>query len=83
MSEKGLIFAYRVFLCMMNQGAEQAYFLQDVPFSVSGVPDPESWIKKKHIMIAENVCKWENGSGHAEMYVPMVQSNLMKMESRA
>lgn len=61
MKEKGLIFDIQSFSVHDGPGCRTSVFFTGCPLQCKWCANPESWIKKKHIMVAENVCKWENG----------------------
>lgn len=61
MSEKGLIFDIQSFSVHDGPGCRTSIFFSGCPLQCKWCSNPESWIKKKHIMIAENICKWESG----------------------
>jgi pyruvate formate lyase activating enzyme len=61
MSDKGLIFDIQSFSVHDGPGCRTSVFFTGCPLQCKWCANPESWIKKKHIMVAENVCKWENG----------------------
>jgi pyruvate formate lyase activating enzyme len=61
MNEEGLIFDIQSFSVHDGPGCRTSVFFTGCPLQCKWCANPESWIKKKHIMVAENVCKWENG----------------------
>ncbi|AKA72162.1 4-hydroxyphenylacetate decarboxylase activase [Clostridium scatologenes] len=61
MKEKGLIFDIQSFSVHDGPGCRTSVFFIGCPLQCKWCANPESWTKKKHIMVAENVCKWKNG----------------------
>ncbi|AYD41452.1 glycyl-radical enzyme activating protein [Clostridium fermenticellae] len=61
MKEKGLIFDIQSFSVHDGPGCRTSVFFSGCPLNCKWCANPESWIKRKHIMVAENVCKWKSG----------------------
>lgn len=61
MSKKGLIFDIQAFSVHDGPGCRTNVFFTGCPLQCKWCANPESWIMKKHLMYAENVCKWEKG----------------------
>ena len=61
MSTKGLIFDIQSFSVHDGPGCRTSIFLTGCPLQCKWCANPESWIPKKHILFAENSCKWEKG----------------------
>ncbi|MBP2655132.1 MAG: transporter [Firmicutes bacterium] len=61
MSQKGLIFDIQSFSVHDGPGCRTNVFFAGCPLQCKWCANPESWIKKKHIMFADKVCKWEKG----------------------
>ncbi len=58
---KGLIFDIQSYSVHDGPGCRTNVFFVGCPMQCKWCANPESWIKKKHIMFAEKVCKWEKG----------------------
>lgn len=61
MKEKGLIFDIQSFSVHDGPGCRTNIFFTGCPLQCKWCANPESWIKKKHLMFAENLCKWDKG----------------------
>lgn len=61
MNEKGLIFDIQSFSVHDGPGCRTNIFFTGCPLKCKWCANPESWIKKKHIMLSENLCKWDKG----------------------
>lgn len=61
MNKTGLIFDIQSFSVHDGPGCRTSVFFSGCPLQCRWCANPESWIKKKHLMFAENVCKWEKG----------------------
>ncbi|SFM34154.1 4-hydroxyphenylacetate decarboxylase activase [Pelosinus propionicus] len=61
MIKKGLIFDIQSFSVHDGPGCRTNVFFAGCPLQCKWCANPESWLKKKHIMFADKVCKWENG----------------------
>lgn len=61
MNKVGLIFDIQSFSVHDGPGCRTNVFFVGCPLQCKWCANPESWIKKKHIMFSENVCKWEKG----------------------
>jgi pyruvate formate lyase activating enzyme len=61
MSEIGLIFDIQGFSVHDGPGCRTSIFFSGCPLKCNWCANPESWTPQKHIMVAENVCKWEKG----------------------
>jgi len=61
MSAAGLIFDIQSFSVHDGPGCRTSIFLTGCPLQCQWCANPESWIKKKHLMFAENSCKWNKG----------------------
>jgi len=70
MSEKGLIFDIQSFSVHDGPGCRTSIFFTGCPLQCKWCANPESWIKKKHLMYAENLCKWDMGCGACRNVCP-------------
>lgn len=61
MSEKAFIFDIQSFSVHDGPGCRTSVFFTGCPLKCKWCANPESWISKKHLMFAENVCKWDKG----------------------
>lgn len=61
MNKKGLIFDIQSFSVHDGPGCRTNIFFTGCPLQCKWCANPESWIKKKHLMFAENLCKWDKG----------------------
>lgn len=61
MSKKGLIFDIQSFSVHDGPGCRTNIFFTGCPLKCKWCANPESWIKKRHLMFAENLCKWDRG----------------------
>ncbi|MDR3672948.1 MAG: 4-hydroxyphenylacetate decarboxylase activase [Holophaga sp.] len=61
MTETGHIFDIQSFSVHDGPGCRTNVFLTGCPLQCSWCSNPESWIVNKHMMYAENLCKWEKG----------------------
>jgi len=61
MSKKGLIFDIQSFSVHDGPGCRTNVFFTGCPLKCQWCANPESWIMKKHVMFADNICKWEKG----------------------
>ena len=61
MGKKGLLFDIQSFSVHDGPGCRTNVFFAGCPLQCKWCANPESWLKKKHIMFAEAVCKWEMG----------------------
>lgn len=61
MSKKGLIFDIQSFSVHDGPGCRTSVFFTGCPLQCKWCANPESWINKKHLMFAENSCKWDTG----------------------
>lgn len=61
MSKKGLLFDIQSFSVHDGPGCRTTVFFAGCPLQCSWCANPESWTKKKHILFADKVCKWEKG----------------------
>lgn len=61
MNKTGLIFDIQSFSVHDGPGCRTSVFFSGCPLQCRWCANPESWITKKHLMFAENVCKWEKG----------------------
>lgn len=61
MEKKGLIFDVQSYSVHDGPGCRTNVFLAGCPLKCSWCANPESWIAKKHIMFAENACKYDKG----------------------
>lgn len=59
MSSKGLIFDIQSFSVHDGPGCRTNVFFTGCPLQCKWCANPESWVKNKHVMFAENVCKWD------------------------
>nr|WP_315903160.1 4-hydroxyphenylacetate decarboxylase activase [Clostridium sp. CX1] len=58
---KGLIFDIQSFSVHDGPGCRTTVFMSGCPLSCRWCANPESWIKKPHIMFSELSCKYEKG----------------------
>ncbi len=58
---KGAIFDIQSFSVHDGPGCRTSIFFAGCPLKCDWCANPESWQQKKHLMVAENVCKWEQG----------------------
>lgn len=70
MEQKGLIFDIQAFSVHDGPGCRTNVFFVGCPLQCRWCANPESWIKKKHIMFAENVCKYDKGCRACENVCP-------------
>lgn len=70
MGTKGLIFDIQAFSVHDGPGCRTNVFLTGCPLQCKWCANPESWIVKKHILFAENVCKYEKGCRACETVCP-------------
>lgn len=61
MREKALIFDIQSFSVHDGPGCRTSVFFTGCPLQCKWCANPESWIKKKHLMYAENMCKCDKG----------------------
>lgn len=61
MQEKGLIFDIQAFSVHDGPGCRTNVFFVGCPLHCNWCANPESFGNKKHIMFAENTCKWDRG----------------------
>ncbi len=61
MNEKGLIFDIQSFSVHDGPGCRTNIFFTGCPLKCKWCANPESWIKKKHLMLSENLCKYDKG----------------------
>lgn len=61
MDNKGLIFDIQSFSVHDGPGCRTNIFLAGCPLKCKWCANPESWIKQKHLMFANNMCKWDKG----------------------
>ncbi|WP_371379173.1 4-hydroxyphenylacetate decarboxylase activase [Sporomusa aerivorans] len=61
MTNTGLLFDIQSFSVHDGPGCRTSVFLAGCPLECKWCANPESWLKKKHILFAEAVCKWEKG----------------------
>lgn len=61
MCETGLIFDIQSFSVHDGPGCRTNVFFTGCPLQCKWCANPESWIMKKHLMFAENLCKWSHG----------------------
>lgn len=61
MGKKGLIFDIQAYSVHDGPGCRTNVFFTGCPLQCRWCANPESWVVKKHIMFAENVCKYESG----------------------
>jgi pyruvate formate lyase activating enzyme len=61
MKRKGLIFDIQSFSVHDGPGCRTNVFFSGCPLQCRWCANPESWQKKKHVMFAEAVCKWDKG----------------------
>lgn len=61
MDKKGLIFDIQSFSVHDGPGCRTNIFFTGCPLKCKWCANPESWIKKKHLMFAGNMCKWDKG----------------------
>lgn len=61
MEKKGLIFDIQSFSVHDGPGCRTNVFFVGCPLQCRWCANPESWKRKKHIMFAERVCKYEKG----------------------
>lgn len=70
MRTKGLIFDIQAFSVHDGPGCRTNVFLTGCPLQCKWCANPESWILDKHILFAENVCKYEKGCRACEEVCP-------------
>ena len=70
MEPKGLIFDIQSFSVHVGPGCRTNVFLEGCPLKCRWCANPESWGSKKHIMFAENVCKYDKGCRACENICP-------------
>lgn len=63
MDEKGLIFDIQSFSVHDGPGCRTNIFFTGCPLKCKWCANPESWVKKKHLMFAEKLCKRDKGCG--------------------
>lgn len=61
MGKKGLVFDVQSYSVHDGPGCRTNVFLAGCPLKCRWCANPESWIAKKHIMFAENTCKYDKG----------------------
>jgi pyruvate formate lyase activating enzyme len=61
MDKKGLLFDIQSFSVHDGPGCRTNVFFAGCPLQCKWCANPESWLKKKHIMFAEAVCSWKKG----------------------
>lgn len=61
MNTKGLVFDIQSFSVHDGPGCRTNVFFAGCPLHCRWCANPESWIRGKHIMFAEAVCKWDKG----------------------
>lgn len=61
MENKGLLFDIQAYSVHDGPGCRTNVFFAGCPLRCRWCANPESWIMKKHIMFAENVCKYDKG----------------------
>ncbi|MEF9940315.1 MAG: 4-hydroxyphenylacetate decarboxylase activase [Clostridium sp.] len=61
MEQKGLLFDIQAYSVHDGPGCRTNVFFVGCPLKCRWCANPESWVKKKHIMFAENVCKYDKG----------------------
>jgi len=61
MSKKGLLFDIQSFSVHDGPGCRTTVFFAGCPLQCKWCANPESWPKKKHILFADKVCKWDKG----------------------
>jgi len=61
MIKEGLIFDIQSFSVHDGPGCRTSVFFVGCPLQCKWCANPESWLKKKHIMFADKACKWEKG----------------------
>lgn len=61
MTDTGHIFDIQSFSVHDGPGCRTSVFMTGCPLQCTWCSNPESWIVHKHLMYAENLCKWEKG----------------------
>lgn len=61
MDKKGLIFDIQGFSVHDGPGCRTNIFFAGCPLKCKWCANPESWVRKKHLMFASNMCKWDKG----------------------
>jgi pyruvate formate lyase activating enzyme len=61
MADTGHIFDIQSFSVHDGPGCRTSVFLTGCPLQCTWCSNPESWTINKHLMYAENLCKWEKG----------------------
>ncbi|MCD8198970.1 MAG: 4-hydroxyphenylacetate decarboxylase activase [Phascolarctobacterium sp.] len=61
MSEKALLFDIQSFSTHDGPGGRTNVFFVGCPLQCRWCANPESWLRKKHLMYAQTVCKYEQG----------------------
>jgi len=57
----GLIFDIQSFSVHDGPGCRTSVFFSGCPLRCQWCANPESWEKKKHVMVAQTKCKWDQG----------------------
>ncbi len=70
MDKKGLIFDIQSFSVHDGPGCRTNVFFVGCPLTCRWCANPESWKRKKHIMFAESVCKYDKGCGACRNVCP-------------
>jgi pyruvate formate lyase activating enzyme len=61
MTDTGHIFDIQSFSVHDGPGCRTNVFMTGCPLQCSWCSNPESWTVNPHLMVAENLCKWEKG----------------------
>ncbi|WP_005035452.1 4-hydroxyphenylacetate decarboxylase activase [Holophaga foetida] len=61
MAVKGHLFDIQSFSVHDGPGCRTSVFLTGCPLQCAWCANPESWVVSKHLMYAENLCKWDKG----------------------
>ncbi len=66
----GLIFDIQSYSVHDGPGCRTSVFFAGCPLQCRWCANPESWLKKKHIMFADRMCKWDKGCSACRSICP-------------